>query len=303
MNARKQDGGLDVNQSSPLTGITSIASERLVLIKPIYVPCYSQTENYLRYPSFAVYGVGYECLEVAGRFDFEVRRYRQVYEKFGQSQFGVAAKTFCYPARGLLGLARSCDGGVQGAVDEMKQPKPVPKARPKPHEPINRSIREMLQQVGEQTHASGVLAVVSIIDYDLQRCIECKFRKINSALTHKLFRGYGPLSTFSARIDVDYVLDITSERINRELVKIKEIRNLLAHTKTILSLDKPPLKPLLKNLDIDPSDIDPDVRESNSSINRFLAHALAIDRYLEGFLVRMGVTEEIHGLKPSTFDF
>jgi hypothetical protein len=36
----------------------------------------------------------------AGRFDFEVRRYRQVYEKFGQSQFGVAAKTFCYPARG-----------------------------------------------------------------------------------------------------------------------------------------------------------------------------------------------------------
>jgi hypothetical protein len=53
-------------------------------------------------------------------------------------------------------------------------------------------------------------------------------------------------------------------------VKIKEIRNLFAHTKTILGLGKPPhLSLLLEKLDIDPNDIDPDVKDSNSHINRF----------------------------------
>jgi DNA-binding MltR family transcriptional regulator len=179
----------------------------------------------------------------------------------------------------------------------MKQPKPGPKAVPatKPN------LAKLIEIVGRHTHASNALAVVSIIDYDLERCILCKFRKLNSETRNRLFRGYGPLSRLSARIDIAYALDITSDRVHRELGKIREIRNLFAHTKALLNFDEAPVRPLFENLDIDPNDIDPD--EKDTRLNRFMAHAMAMDRYLEGFLVRMGVTEEIYGLKPSIFDY
>ena len=82
----------------------------------------------------------------------------------------------------------------------MKQPKPGPKARaePDPKPTFRQILTDLREQVEPQTHASAVLAVVSIIDYDLERCIECKFRKLSSGQTNRLFRGYGPLSTFSA---------------------------------------------------------------------------------------------------------
>ena len=44
-----------------------------------------------------------------------------------------------------------------------------------------------------------VLRLVAAIDYDLERCLKHKFRKLNTRTEKRIFGTYGPLSTFAAR--------------------------------------------------------------------------------------------------------
>ena len=95
------------------------------------------------------------------------------------------------------------------------------------------------------SHTSVVAASASILDTDLERCIKLRLRPLNRAMTRRLFGTYCPLSTFNAKIDMAYALDITTDAIHVELNKIRKIRNLFAHSTSILSLDKEPIRPLL----------------------------------------------------------
>src|SRR5262245_56223589 len=137
----------------------------------------------------------------------------------------------------------------------MKNPTTPPKPGPKivtdkkivsdkkiPLEAHFKKIGVSLKTIGQIMHGSTAIKVVSIIDYDLQRCIQCKFNKLNSEMRNRIFRGNGPLSHLSARIDVAYALDITTDTIHQELHKIREIRNAFAHTKSFLNFDEDPIK-------------------------------------------------------------
>jgi hypothetical protein len=180
---------------------------------------------------------------------------------------------------------------------KKKPPKPGPKKLP-----TKRTLGDLINKMGNMTHGSTVLIVTSILDYDLERCIGCRFRDVDKETEKRLFRGTNaPLGSFSAKIDIAHALDITSDRVHRELHRIRDVRNAFAHTKAFLHFEEEPALTLFKRLDIHPDDIDP--LETRTPLNYFMGHALAMDRYLENFLLVNGVADEIYGLKPSTFDY
>jgi hypothetical protein len=81
-----------------------------------------------------------------------------------------------------------------------------------------------------------------------------------------------------------YALDITSDAIHVELNKIRKIRNLFAHSTSILSLDKGPIRPLFDSLARPP-----ETKGTYSEV--FVACITSLDDFLEKYLIRMGVTD------------
>jgi DNA-binding MltR family transcriptional regulator len=51
----------------------------------------------------------------------------------------------------------------------------------------------------------------------------------------QFFEGYGPLGTFSARIDIAYFFKLIDPTTYNDLRAIKNIRNTFAHSKTVLT--------------------------------------------------------------------
>jgi hypothetical protein len=100
-------------------------------------------------------------------------------------------------------------------------------------------------------HAGAVLAAAADLDIELRKAIESKMRPLNSDLKSRLFDGYGPLSTLSAKIDLAHALSITTPEIYRELRKIQNLRNKFAHPDapdTIPTLENEPMKSIYEQL-------------------------------------------------------
>ena len=86
------------------------------------------------------------------------------------------------------------------------------------------------------------MRLISIIEYDLERSIKYKFRPLSNKMTKRLFDD-GPISSFAAKIDLAYALDITADATHQELNKIsKSAMHLLiqgTHTASRPSLSSP----------------------------------------------------------------
>jgi hypothetical protein len=137
------------------------------------------------------------------------------------------------------------------------------------------------------THASVVMTTVAILEYQLERALKTTLHHLNASMNKRLFEGYGPLSTFAAKIDVAYVLNTISKDTYDELIKIKAIRNKMAHSRTSLSLDVDPMRPLFDKLKRPPGDT------SKTYSEAFMRCGLVISDSIEQYLFAHGVTEDI----------
>lgn len=63
-----------------------------------------------------------------------------------------------------------------------------------------------------------------------------------------MFSGYGPLSTFSAKIEIAYAFDLFEADMFRDLKAIKDIRNAFAHSKDVVHFGSTSLQPLFQKL-------------------------------------------------------
>jgi hypothetical protein len=112
----------------------------------------------------------------------------------------------------------------------------------------SQSLKSLAQHVGRLSESGTVLVATSLLDTELERAIKAIMRPLNSELKGKLFKGYGPLATFSARIDIAYALKIVNKDVQRELHKMRDIRNAFAHTVIIQTLDSEKVRPLFVKL-------------------------------------------------------
>ncbi len=75
-----------------------------------------------------------------------------------------------------------------------------------------------------------VIISTTILEDWITIAIKTKMRSISNTVHERIFSGYGPLSTFSAKIDIGYALNLYDEKILRDLRALKDIRNTFAHT-------------------------------------------------------------------------
>jgi DNA-binding MltR family transcriptional regulator len=93
----------------------------------------------------------------------------------------------------------------------------------------------MFKWFGDRIISGGVLSLGGRLDTALKKALLEKMRPtISNRLKASLFEGYGPLSTFGAKIDMAFALSILDEDLYSNLKVIKEIRNKFAHPRVPL---------------------------------------------------------------------
>jgi len=102
-----------------------------------------------------------------------------------------------------------------------------------------------------------VIVAVSTFEDWVAAALRTKMRDLPSKLEERLFEGYGPLSTFSGKIDVAYAFNLFGEKTYGDLRAAKDIRNAFAHTSDPLHCKSKVLAPLFQKLSGWTKDADP----------------------------------------------
>ena len=108
----------------------------------------------------------------------------------------------------------------------------------------------ILSMRNDLDRAVGIVAA-SILESRLERAMRGKLRNGTPKLEERadsLFRPSGPMGPFSTKIDIGLLLGLYSEEVWRELVTIKDIRNVFAHKIGVSSFDDAPVRDLASNL-------------------------------------------------------
>lgn len=102
-------------------------------------------------------------------------------------------------------------------------------------------IRKFTEEFNKHTGVTSALTLAAGLDTWLEHTIQARMRPLSSTVERRMFGGYGPLSTFAARIDVAFAIEILSEETYTDLTIIKDIRNKLAHATQFMDFGNPPI--------------------------------------------------------------
>jgi DNA-binding MltR family transcriptional regulator len=83
--------------------------------------------------------------------------------------------------------------------------------------------------------ATTALVVAALVEEWLQKLLLLATRPISGKMATKIYEAYGPLNTFSAKIDIAYLFKQFDDDIYGDLRAIKDIRNKFAHTTDFIS--------------------------------------------------------------------
>jgi DNA-binding MltR family transcriptional regulator len=95
-------------------------------------------------------------------------------------------------------------------------------------------------------HLQSNFAIVagSVLEDMLAEALRVKMRDgLSARLKERLFSGYGPLSSFSGKIDIAFAFSYFDNQIYGDLRAIKDIRNRFAHATNFLNFSSPELEP------------------------------------------------------------
>src|ERR1700730_8813835 len=92
------------------------------------------------------------------------------------------------------------------------------------------SIQDHMHMLSKQGDAGNALVVAGIVEDWLEKLLLAHGRPLSNTVAAKIFEGSGALNTFSAKIDVAYLIELIDEEVYGELRAIKDIRNRFAHT-------------------------------------------------------------------------
>ncbi|MER9941466.1 hypothetical protein NKJ70_05875 [Mesorhizobium sp. M0092] len=129
--------------------------------------------------------------------------------------------------------------------------------------PIAFNFEELIQRledVQRKTHAGFVLAATQILANELEILLVSHMPGINQAMYKRLFFGFGPMASLSSKIYFAEAFGIISEPLAVELHKLREIRNLFAHTIKTLDFKNAKVRTLTAKLEF-PDDGKKDLSE------------------------------------------
>jgi hypothetical protein len=120
-------------------------------------------------------------------------------------------------------------------------------------EPVAATLSKMLLEMGRQGHAAHAIWAAATLDDTLGSLLAIYMSNLSNRLREKLFTGYGPLSSFSAKIDIAYSLNLITANLRRDLHIFREIRNEFAHSTVMLHFQTDEMETFLTKF----SDYDP----------------------------------------------
>jgi DNA-binding MltR family transcriptional regulator len=98
------------------------------------------------------------------------------------------------------------------------------------------------------TDAHHAIIWASTLDNALCLAILTKMRHLSRDMKDRIFDGYGPLSTFAAKIDIAYALEIIPQEFYDSLRIINRVRVRFAHSKHFLSFQDPDISAMIDSL-------------------------------------------------------
>ena len=100
-------------------------------------------------------------------------------------------------------------------------------------------------------HAGAALTGAAIADQQLQDALLTKMKKLSRKLEDELFKGYGPLSSLSAKIALAYALGLVDSTTHKRLTVMRQIRNKFAHADDFTTFESPEIRRLLAQFPAD----------------------------------------------------
>lgn len=107
-------------------------------------------------------------------------------------------------------------------------------------------IREMYAE----NDRSAAIVGAAFLETRLEEIIKTQWPPISNTMDERLFSGYGPLSGFSAKIDVATAMGLLDEHMRADLHKIRLLRNDAAHIESPFSFDSQESKKRLSEIRI-----------------------------------------------------
>jgi len=104
----------------------------------------------------------------------------------------------------------------------------------------------IIEGLGEQAQSAFAIWSAAIIEDYLANVLAFYMPNLSNRLREKLFSGYGPFSSFSAKIDVAYTLGLITSDMRRDLHVFRGIRNTYAHSTEMLHFRSSSIQKLLK---------------------------------------------------------
>jgi hypothetical protein len=147
-----------------------------------------------------------------------------------------------------------------------------------------RPLHELIETVGALSQSATVLIACAVLDTELERALKAGMRPASKATYSRLFDG--PLDKFSSKVDLAYLLEITTEEVHHNLIRINGIRNKFAHTSVVLTLDSDIVQKYFKELKRTSTS-----KKSNTDI--FIECAEEVVSFLEAYLKRKGIPGDL----------
>jgi DNA-binding MltR family transcriptional regulator len=118
-------------------------------------------------------------------------------------------------------------------------------------------LQEAINKLGLQmSQTQMVLLMSSVLEAIIEHGIKSKMRPLTKSQRERLFEGYGPIASFSAKIDIGYSLRVFDEKVLADLRVIKEIRNEFAHPEHLIHFGDDALAAMVAKFTDRPKDMD-----------------------------------------------
>lgn len=150
---------------------------------------------------------------------------------------------------------------------------------------------DWIRGMARQTETSLALVAGARLEDWLERALKVNMRELSATVTNRIFAGYGPLSTFAAKIDIAFAIRVIDEAVYNDMRAIKDIRNKFAHSKEILHFASPELATEINRLTTWSQDAD-----------RYMVFANCIKSCIEALkphLKRAAMIEALKNYTPS----
>jgi hypothetical protein len=104
----------------------------------------------------------------------------------------------------------------------------------------NERFVQTIHQLATRADTSLVIVSAAILESLLEEALLSKMRDdLPNDIRNDLFKGYGPLASFSAKIQIGDAFEIIDGDLAKDFHAIRHIRNAFAHADQVVSFDSP----------------------------------------------------------------